>query len=361
MMPKRVADTDPNKQIEDFTGSGPFVFAKDEWKPGDKTVYLKFDKYKPRSEPPSGLAGGKVAKVDRVEWRAISDAQQAINALQKGEIDFIEQPSHDLLGSLRKDSNIEVVVSPMLKAQYVFRPNHLNKPFDNPKVRQALWYAFNQEDFLMATIGDENYIKACKALFVCDTPFGSTKGTDAILTSNVKKAQELLKEAGYDGTPVLLMHSTDLKVLTNLAPVAKQLMEKAGFKVDMQSMDWQTLVARRAKKDPVEAGGWGAFLTAWVTADVMNPVSAAYVNSGCEKASFGWPCDQEMEKLRDDFARTTDPAKQKEIAEAVQKRNIEITAMIPVGEYVAPVAMRKNVKGFLTAPVPVLWNLEITK
>ena len=102
----------------------------------------------------------------------------------------------------------------------------------------------------MATIGDENYIKECKALFICGTPFASTKGMDGLLTSNAKKAQELLKEAGYDGTPVVLMHSTDLKVLTNLAPVAKSLMEKAGFKVDMQSMDWQTLVARRAKKDP---------------------------------------------------------------------------------------------------------------
>jgi peptide/nickel transport system substrate-binding protein len=361
MMPKRVAETDANKQIEDFTGSGPFVFVKDEWKPGDKTVYVKFDKYKPRAEPASGLAGGKVAKLDRVEWRAISDAQQAVNALQKGEIDYIEQPSHDLLGTLKKDTNIAIVDVPQLKAQYVFRPNHLHKPFDNPKVRQALWYAFNQEDFLMATIGDENYIKVCKALFVCDTPFGTTKGTDAILTSNAKKAQELLKEAGYDGTPVLLMHSTDLKALTNLAPVAKSLMEKAGFKVDMQSMDWQTLVARRAKKDPPSAGGWNAFLTSWVVADVMNPVSAAYVNSGCEKASFGWPCDAEMEKLRDEFARSSDPAKQKEIAEAVQKRNIENTAMIPVGEYLQPIAIRKNVKGLLMAPVPVLWNIEVTK
>ena len=285
MMPKRVAETDPNKQIEDFTGSGPFVFMKDEWKPGDKTVYVKFDKYKPRAEPASGLAGGKVVKVDRVEWRAISDAQQAVNALQKGEIDFVEQPSHDLLGTLEEGCQHRDHRSRRKsKAQYVFRPNHLHKPFDNPKVRQALWYAFNQEDFLMATIGDENYIKACKALFVCGTPFGTTKGTDGILTSNAKKAQELLKEAGYDGTPVLLMHSTDLKALTNLAPVAKSLMEKAGFKVDMQSMDWQTLVARRAKKDPPSAGGWNAFLTAWVTADVMNPVSAAYVNSGCDKA-----------------------------------------------------------------------------
>src|SRR6185295_7060437 len=97
MMPKRVADTDPNTQISDFTGSGPFVFKREEWKPGDKAVYVKFDKYKPRSEPASGFAGGKVANVDRVEWRAISDHQQAINALLAGEIDFIEAPPHDLL------------------------------------------------------------------------------------------------------------------------------------------------------------------------------------------------------------------------------------------------------------------------
>jgi len=361
MMPKRVAETDPNKQIEDFTGSGPFVFKKDEWRPGDKTVYVKFDKYKPRSEPASGMAGGKVVKVDRVEWRAISDAQQAVNALSKGEIDFVEQPSHDLLGTLKKDPNVSVIISPPLKGQYVFRPNHLHKPFDNPKIRQALWYAFNQEDFLMATIGDEQYIKECKALFICGTPFASTKGMDGLLTSNAKKAQELLKEAGYDGTPVVLMHSTDLKVLTNLAPVAKSLMEKAGFKVDMQSMDWQTLVARRAKKDVPDAGGWSAFLTAWVAADVMNPVSTAYLNSSCEKALFGWPCDTQLEKLRDDFARESDPAKQKAIAEAVQLRSIEVTPEIPVGEYITPVAMRNSVKGFLIAPVPVFWNIEITK
>jgi peptide/nickel transport system substrate-binding protein len=81
MMPKRVAETDPNTQISDFTGSGPFVFKNEEWKPGDKAVYVKFPQYKPRGEAPSGLAGGKVAKVDRVEWRAIPDHQTAIHAL----------------------------------------------------------------------------------------------------------------------------------------------------------------------------------------------------------------------------------------------------------------------------------------
>jgi peptide/nickel transport system substrate-binding protein len=129
----------------------------------------------------------------------------------------------------------------------------------------------------------------------------------------------------------------------------------------MQSMYWQTLVARRAKKDPPDAGGWNAFLTAWVAADIANPVGTAYLNSACDKALFGWPCDATMEKLRDDFARESDPAKQKAIAEAVQARNLEMTQEIPLGEYLTPVAMRKNLKGFLSAPAPVLWNVEITK
>src|SRR6187431_2924608 len=187
MMPKRVADTDPNTQISDFTGSGPFVFKKDEWKAGDKAVYVKFDKYKPRSEPASGLAGGKVVKVDRVEWRAISDHQQAVNALSKGEIDMVEQPSHDLLGTLKKDANVSVIISPPLKGQYVFRPNHIHKPFDNPKVRQALWYAFNQKDFLEAVIGDPAYYKVCKAMFPCGTAMASDAGMSGLLESNFQK------------------------------------------------------------------------------------------------------------------------------------------------------------------------------
>ena len=358
MMPKRVAETDPNTQISDFTGSGPFVFKTDEWKPGDKAVYVKFDQYKPRAEPASGLAGGKVVKVDRVEWLAISDHQQAVNALLAGELDYLEAPPHDLLPLVKADPNIKLVDWNPLGNQYSFRPNHLQKPFDNPKVRQALWYAFNQKDFLDAVIGDPEYYKTCKGMFVCGTSLASDKGMEGLLESNVNKARELLKEGGYDGTPIVLMHSTDLGILTNLAPVAKSLMERAGFKVDMQSMDWQSVVARRAKREPANAGGWHAFLTSWVSADILNPVMTAYVNAGCDKALFGWPCDAEMEKLRDSFARETDPAKQKAIAEAVQARNREVTTHIHLGQWYQPGAARKNINGFPTAPAPVFWNVE---
>jgi peptide/nickel transport system substrate-binding protein len=358
MMPKRVAETDPNTQITDFTGSGPFVFRKEDWKPGDKAVYVKFDKYKPRSEPPSGMAGGKVVKVDRVEWRVIADQQTAINALIAGEIDYIEQPAHDLIPIIKKEGAILLADTNPLGNQYAFRFNSTAKPFDNPKVKQALLYAFNQEDFLKAVIGDKAYYKPCKAMFICGTPLETTKGMDGLLESNMVKARALLKEAGYDGTPIVLMHSTDLQVLTNLAPVAKSLMERAGFKVDMQSMDWQSVVARRSKKDPPTAGGWHAFITSWVSADVLNPVMTAFLNSSCDKALFGWPCDTEMEKLRDQYARETDPAKQKAIAEAVQVRWAQNPGHIHLGQWYQPAAMRKNVDGVVTAPVTVFWNIS---
>jgi peptide/nickel transport system substrate-binding protein len=358
MMPKRVAETSPNEQIKDFTGSGPFVFKHDEWKPGDKAVYVKFAQYKARPEAPSGLAGGKVAKVDRVEWRAIADHQTAINALLGGEIDVIESPLYDLLPVLKQDANVKLVDINPLGGQYTFRFNTLHKPFDDAKVRQAVFYALNQEDFLKAVIGDPAYYKVCKSFYPCGSPLETTKGMEDLLESNFAKARKLLEEAGYDGTPIVLMHSTDVAVLANLAPVAKSLMEKAGFKVDMHSMDWQTLVARRAKKDPPAQGGWHAFLTGWVAADILNPVMMGFLNASCDKAMFGWPCDKELESLRDQYARETNPAQLKAIAEASQVRATQYPTHIPLGQGFQPVAMRKNVDGMIQAPVTVFWNVE---
>ena len=150
MMPKRVAETDPNKQIDDYTGSGPFIFKKDEWKPGEKVVYVKNTKYKPRAEPPSMLAGGKVVKIDRLEWIAITDPLTAVNALQQGEIDLIEMPVPDLFPMLKADKNIALYGWNALGSQIIMRFNHLHPPFNNVKARQAAMYAIAQEDFLRA-------------------------------------------------------------------------------------------------------------------------------------------------------------------------------------------------------------------
>jgi len=136
-------------------------------------------------------------------------------------------------------------------------------------------------------------------------------------------------------------------------------MEKAGFKVDLQAMDWQTLVTRRTKKDPPAAGGWSAFLTSWASVDILDPVATSFLNASCDKATFGWPCDAELEKLRDAFSKETDPGKQKALAEAVQLRALEYPTHLQLGQYVQPQAFRKSVTGLLPAATLALWNIEV--
>ena len=358
MMPKRVAETDPNKQIDDYIGSGPFIFKKDEWKAGEKIVYIKNPKYKPRAEPPSMLAGGKVAKVDRVEWLAIPDPSTAVNALLAGEIDLIESPPPDLFPTLRADKNVTIFGWNALGSQIVMRMNHLHPPFNNVKARQAALYALAQEDIMRAQVGDPAIFTVCNAPFICGTTYGKTYG-DLLIKPDLEKARALLKEAGYDGTPVVMMHQTDLASSNQVQPVAKQQLERAGFKVDLMSMDWQTVVSRRTRKEAPAQGGWNIFFTTNITLDSDNPGTNTYAAGSCDKAWFGWPCDPEMEKLRLAFIRESDPAKQKELGFAISDRVIGEAIYAPVGQYKAFGAYRKDrLEGWLAGPVPVVWNIS---
>src|SRR5580704_6359714 len=108
MMPKRLAETPAGQQVAEQIGSGPFKFVKSEFQPGVKAVYEKNTDYVPRKEPPSWTAGGKVVKVDRIEWITMADAQTAVNALQSGDIDFMEIPPFDMLPVLAANRDIRI-------------------------------------------------------------------------------------------------------------------------------------------------------------------------------------------------------------------------------------------------------------
>lgn len=358
IMPKRVAETPVAQQISDATGSGPFIFKKDEWKAGEKVVYVRNPDYKPRAEPPSGLAGGKVAKLDRVEWVWIPDNQTQLNALIQGEIDMIETLAHDLLPMAEKDKNVEVIVPDPLGSTYVLRYNWKQPPFNDVRYRRAATLALNQKDFLQAAIGDPRYYKECKAMFGCGTPLETSAGMQGMLESRFEESRRLLKEIGYDGTPIVVLQTSDNPVLTNLGPVTKTLLERGGFKVDVQSMDWQTLVARRARKDPVAQGGWNIAQTAAAAVLLLDPVNNHYAEASGDRAQFGWPLDEEIEKLRIQFIREGDPKKQLEIAEKVQTRIISEGVTVPLGQFQIPLARRKNVRGNVMSPVTVFWNIE---
>jgi len=360
IMPKRIAETDAFKQIEEHIGSGPYTFKKDEFKPGDKAVYVKFAKYVPRNEPSSGSAGGKHAYIERVEWNlALRDAQAQVNALKNGEVDIIESLGFDFYETVKADSTLQMPKYANLGLQYMARFNHLNKPFDNAKVRQAALAAFTQEPFLRAQVGVKELYRTCPSMFICNTPYGSLAGSDIQAKSNMKKAQELLKASGYDGTPIVIMKPTDLITIHKLPDVAAQLLRQAGFKVDLQAMDWQTLVGRRAKKDPIDKGGWHMFLTAWNVFDVWSPIANPTMDTRGEKSGwFGWASDDKLLELRNQFMRATDEGTKKKLADQIHARAFEIATHAPLGEFDQPMAARKNISGFFVTNGNIYWNLK---
>jgi peptide/nickel transport system substrate-binding protein len=307
----------------------------------------------------SGLAGGKVVTVDRVEWVWIPDSETQLNALLNGEIDMLESVNYDHLPILEKTKDVKILTS-RTSNQYTFRMNWLQPPFNDVRVRRAAAYALSQPEFLEANIGDKRYYRTCKALFTCGTPLESTVGMDGLIEGNVAKAKELLAEAKYDGAPVVIPQPTDLGVIKQLAPVAKAQLEKAGFKVEVQPMDWQSMVSRLiSNKGPVSQGGWSAFGTSWVQVDILDPLMTPNLAATCEKARAGWPCDAELEKLRDAFIAANTPAEKKTAADAVQKRAMEIVTHIPLGEWTGVWAVRSNVEtAAKPAAVTVFWGIS---
>src|SRR5262245_56385120 len=108
IMPERVAKTDAFTQITESIGSGPFKLVKEEWVPGNKVVFVKNTDYVPRKEPPSWASGGKVVKVDRVEWLYIPDSATAAAALSTGEVDWWQMVPPDLVPVLAKNKDIKM-------------------------------------------------------------------------------------------------------------------------------------------------------------------------------------------------------------------------------------------------------------
>ena len=361
MMPKRMAESPADKPLPELIGSGPFKFLPAEFQPGVKAAFEKNADYVPRKEAPSWTSGGKVVKVDRVEWITMADAQTAVNALQSGDIDFLEVPSYDILSVLAANKDIKVETPNKLGFQTVGRMNFLLPPFDDVKVRRAALLAMNQKDVLDALIGNPEYFKVCGAFFMCDTPLATDLGSESLVKGNgMAEAKKLLAESSYDGTPIVIMAPGDVVTLKAQPIIAAQLLRTAGFKVDLQATDWGTVVSRRASQKPTKEGGWNMFFTNWAGADSINPiVNFAIGGKGKNGGWFGWAEDAKIEQLKDAFARASTLEEQKKIAADIQKEAYDQVIYVPLGEYTQPSAWRKSLTGVLDGPAtPVFWNID---
>lgn len=359
VMPERLANTPATTAVTDATGSGPFIFDAASWSAGHRAVYLRNPAYQPRAEPPDGLAGGKVAKVDRVEWLSMPDASTAAAALQTGEIDYVEQPSPDLIPALERNRDLKLMAVNPVGYDIWLRINHTQPPFNDPRARQALLYLIDQHENLQA-IGARpaEQVPYCPAWFLCGTPLETASGARGLRAIDVAKAKALLAEAGYDGRKVVFLNATDNPINNAATLTMSENFRRAGLNMDVPAMDWATVTQRRNKKEPPEQGGWNLFVTVANALDGSSPLTNLYLASPCENGLAGWPCDQPLEDLRRAWWEESDPAGRAALLEKVSARAFDVLPYINAGQFRTLSAFRANLDGVRATTIPVFWGIE---
>lgn len=359
IMPERIAQTDPFKQITEFVGSGPMKFARDEWVPGAKAVFTRFADYVPRQEKASWLAGGKRMLLDRVEWVIMPDPSTAAAALQSGEIDWWENPISDLVPLLKRNKSINVDIADPLGNIGSFRMNHLYPPFDNVKIRRAVLTALNQEDYMRAIVGSDDALwKSLPGFFTPGTPISSEVGGDILKMRNIEAAKKLLAEAGYKGEPVVCIVAQDQAITKAQGDITADLLKQMGMNVDFVATDWGTTGQRRAVKTPPSQGGWNMFHTWHAGADCINPSSYTAIRANGEKAWFGWPDLPDVEAGVAAWFDAPDLATEKAAMDKLNKAACEGVVYAPTGFFLTYQAWRNNVQGVVKGPIPIFWDVK---
>lgn len=358
IMPERIAKTDAFKQISEYVGSGPFRFLRDEWRPGAGAAYARFERYVPRQEESSLLAGGRVAHFDRIEWMVMPDPASSVSALQTGEADWLESPLPDLLPIIRKNPATRIQLNDKIGAMAMAAINHLHPPFDNPKLLRAVLTAIDQTEFMQAAFNSEpDLYRTGVGVFTAGLPMANDEGMGAF-KADIPLAKRMVAESGYKGERAVLMAPSDQAVLGAFAPVMAATLERIGINVDHVTTDWGTLVQRRSSQESVEKGGWSMFCTSYTGLSVMDPSVHLPLRGTGKQAWFGWPTDPEMETLRNDWLEETDLAGQKRVARQIQARALTNVPFIPLGQYYLATAVRANLTGFVEWPTPIFWNVR---
>ncbi len=360
MMPKRLADLPVDKAVPETVGSGPFIFDRATWRPGERAVFLRNSRYKPRAEPADWLAGGKVAGVDRVELVSLPDAATRVAALQTGEIDYLENLPPDFIEKLRTDRNI-VVSSPKGAEQImlILTLNHAQPPFNNVLIRRAAQVAVNQEE-AMDSLGlpAGMSLKQCNSIFMCGSSAESTAGTSLFAKTGSEAARTLLRQSGYKGEPVVLLHAASSTLLNNTGLDVADQLRRAGFNVDVQTSDYSTVAERRLSREPVSRGGWSMIPVVWNGIDLVNPLANTGLAYNCVSTYPGWVCDPKQTALLRQLAEAPSEIEKKRIADELQASFHENVNFIIGGQFSVPLAWRQQLQGVIPFPIPIFWNIR---
>lgn len=338
--PKELCEKYPDKPLAEFVGTGPFRFV--EWKPNQYIKMVRYEDYIPVKVPASGFGGKKVAYVNELRFVPISDEAVRLTSVEGGEYDFADFVPVDEFERLKREKSIQTLPSKP-RAWFAFNFNKRDRVMSRQKMREAFLAALDMGPVLAAGYGDKAFWRLDPSLMLKEQVWWSKVGKDKYNQGDIKKAKKLLKEAGYKGEEIIWMSG---QLEYNLSLAAKNQLEKAGFNINLQSMEWATLSSRR--KNPKL---WDVFSTGMT----LKPDPTMFTALNPKYA--GWWESPRLMALLDNMASETNFKKRYVIMEKIQKLFYEEIPTIKVGDYANLRIASKNVHGFKNMNEIFFWNV----
>jgi peptide/nickel transport system substrate-binding protein len=346
--PKEIIDAAGENPVKEFIGTGPFRFV--EHKPDRHIKLARFKDYAARTEPPDGYGGKRTAWVDEILFIPVPEVAVRLAGVETGEYHYGQQIKQDQYDRVKTMAGVSPrVIKPSGWTTAVF--NHKQGLMTDKRLRQAFQAALDMEPILAAGFGHKDFYRLDGALAYPEQPAWHTKfGTELYNQKNRTKARQLLKQAGYAGQPVRWITTKEYEWMYRNALVAKQQLEEAGFKIDLQVVDWATLVQRRNKPEL-----WDVFSTGFTFSADVALATAVQCNWP------GWWCQEDKERALDALLKESDQKKRKLYWDRVQQIFYEDAGRIKFGDYFTLDVVRNEVRGFQSTPELFFWNVWLAR
>ncbi len=338
--PEEICTKYPAKPSAEYIGTGPYMFV--EWRPNDHITLKRFDGYKPLNGESDGYTGRKNAYLDQLVFYGISEEAVRVNGVEGGEYDFADFVPSDEYERLKDEKQIKTFISPP-RAWFVFVMNTKFGPTKNKKIRQAMLATMDVEGTMAAGYGDQIFWRVDPSLALKEQVWHSTAGQASYNQKNINKAKALLKEAGYKGEKIVWMAGP---LEYNLSLAAKANMEKAGLNIDLQSMEWATLLSRR--KNPEL---WHMFSSGFTAKADPSLTTAMNLKYGA-----GWS-DPRAKELFVQFCTEADFSNRYKILEQFQELVYDEVPYIKVGDYKNLRISSNKVQGFANSLYLYFFNV----
>lgn len=332
--------------MTEFVGTGPYKFR--ERKPDQYVQLVKFDDYVPREDAANMYGGKRTPYLDEIRFVPVPNASTRIEGALSGLYHYADSLPVESLPRLQGQAQVEPLVFKSFGWPLMFF-NAKQGALTDPALRRAVMASLNFEDMLAAAFGSPEFFEATGAFYPEGTAFHTDAGAEAYgQGGDPDLARKLAQEAGYKGQPIRIMVSKQYDFHFKLAQVAAEYMRAAGFEVDLQVLDWATLLQRR--NDPAV---WEIFYTHGPI--LPEPTLYSFMNSA---APGWWDTPGHTAALA---AFNTEPNPERRAAKwaDLQKLIYEEVPVIRVGNFNALGVESSSLEGVEPAVWPFFWNVSL--